>query len=215
MKKIILILLVVGFWSCHSNKKISDSNKSFEGKIIYDMKFMDKTGEMTPEQSQMIMGNEQVYWIKRNKYKSEMNGMMKMVQYYLGGDTLYNKMNGVNSLLWINATVNPEKMKDYKIEKNAETVAGINCDLLTIISEDGVDKYFYNKKYNVNPEDFENHEYGFWKFYIEKTKALPIKSISDKKDYYIEITAREITKMPVDDIKFTLPDLPRAKMPLE
>ena len=54
------------------------------------MVIKEKTGQMTDEQAKMFLGSEQIYYIKDGQYKSEMNGMMKMVTTYLGGDTLYN-----------------------------------------------------------------------------------------------------------------------------
>ena len=185
----------------------------FEGKIFYDLKFIDKTGSMTEENVKIYMGTKQVYTIKGNKYKSEMNGMMKITQYYLGQDTIYNQMVGVNSLMWINSKTNSDEIVSYEIEKNVEKVNGIDCDKLSIKSKHGTTQYFFNSNYAANPDDYSNHEYGFWKFCIEKTRSLPLKSISDSKGVYVEITATEIKPMTISDQEFQLPDLPRTKSP--
>lgn len=189
------------------------ANPDFEGKIIYDLSYEDKTGQMTKEQSKMFMGDQQVYTIKGNKYKSEMNGMMKMTQYYLGQDTLFNQFVGMNNLLWIDANSNSSEVIDYNIETDVETIAGIRCDLLTINTTEGITKYYYNKDYKIDPKHYSNHEYGFWKFSIEKTNSLPIKSVSDSKDVYYEVVAKEIKKMKIDDSEFALPNLPRIESP--
>jgi len=142
-----------------------------------------------------------------------MNGLMKMTQFYLGEDTLFNQFEGMNSLLWNDATTNPDKLKDFNIEKEVETILGVKCDLLTINSEHGTMKYYFNKKYKVDPENFSNHEYGFWKLCVEKTNSLPIKSISDMDNVYTEVRAKEIKEMVVDEAEFVLPNLPRMKNP--
>jgi hypothetical protein len=219
--QIILIFISLTLMAFKSSMRIdssvnteSNSSKSdFEGKIIYSLTFEDKTGAMSKEQAKMFMGEQQIYTIKGNKYKSEMNGMMKMTQYYLGQDTLYNQIGGMNNLFWIDATSNPDELISYNIDKNVETIAGINCDLLTIKTKDGTTKYYFNTLYQLNPENYANHEYGFWKFCIDKTKSLPIKSVIDTKDVYMEIVAKEIKEMRIDDSEFNIPNLPRMKSP--
>lgn len=214
----LVVAIVMMLVACNSTKKInqtkaSDTPKSFEGKIVYDLIYEDRTGAMTKEESKMFMGNEQTYTMKGNKYKSEMDGMMKMSLYYLGSDTLYMQIQGMNSLMWIDATSEKDKLIDYTITENAETIAGIPCDLLTVKSEEGVLKYYFNKKYKANQADYAQHEYGFWKFCIDKTGAIPLKQISDAADTYLEMTAKEIKEMPIDAAEFTLPNLPRVKSP--
>ncbi len=219
--KFLTISLPLFLLSCHSTKKIADAKTEkenltipeFEGKITYSLTFVDKTGEMSKEQAKMFMGDQQVYTIKGDKYKSEMNGMMKITQYYLGHDTLYTQIGGMNNILWIDVTSNPDQLISFTIDKNADIVAGIHCDLVTIKSTEGITKYYFNKKYKINPINYSKHEYGFWKLLIDKTKALPLKSISDTKDLYIEIVAKEIKEMKVADAEFIVPDLPRVKSP--
>jgi len=193
----------------------SNSNGDFEGKIIYDVRFEDKTGRMNKEEAKTFMGTEQVYVIKGNKYKSEMNGMMKMAQYYLGSDTLFSYIGAINSLMWTDATSNPNQLIAYEIKTGADTIVGIPCDVLTITSNEGVTQYYFNKQYKVSANQYAKHEYGFWKFCVEKTNALPLKSISDTKDSYFEIVAKTITAIPIDEAEFTLPNLPRIAAPKE
>ena len=106
-----------------------------------------------------------------------------------------------------------DKLISYEIREKAKKINGIICNLLTIESNDGKIDYYYNPKYAVNPTDFSEYEYGFWKFCIEKTKSLPLKSILDYEDSYIEIVALEIKQLKVDDDEFEIPNLPRVKSP--
>jgi hypothetical protein len=215
------ILILV--FACNTNKPIEQLQNlpqpsiigNFEGKIIYSLIFRDKTGEMTPQEAEEFMGTQQVFTIKGNKYKSEMNGMMNMTQYYLGQDTIFNQFNGVNSLLWIDATSNEDELIDYEITENATVIAGIKCDLLSIKTKEGKMEYYYNKNYAVDPQLYANHKFGFWKFCLEKTRSLPIKSTDDSKEVYMEIVAKDIQRMKVDDAAFIMPNLPKVKNPEE
>ncbi len=208
------ILIAMLVFSCNASKKLSSGkNAAFEGKITYDLSFEDKTGEMSKKQAQSIMGDQQVYTIKGGKYKSEMNGGMNITQYYLGQDTLFSQMKGMNGLLWNDARVNPDEIISYDIQKGVATIAGLKCDLLTIQSKEGTTQYYFNKNYRADPAKFALHEYGFWKFCIEKTGALPMKSVFDTKEFHMEIVAKDFQAMEVSESAFTLPNLPRVKNP--
>ncbi|WP_170064482.1 hypothetical protein, partial [Polaribacter glomeratus] len=64
-----------------------NAQENFEGILKFKIEFQDKTGEMTDEQSKQFVGNKQTYYIKGKKYKSELNGMLKMTTYHEGKDT--------------------------------------------------------------------------------------------------------------------------------
>ena len=185
----------------------------FEGQITYSLSIVDKTGEMTEDEAMLFMGDEQVYTMKDNKYRSEMNGVLKMTQIYLGQDTIYSQMNGANAVYWIDATNNSDQLIDYTIERGVETVAGVECDLLTINSDEGTTKYYYSKDYYSNAKNFKRHKYGFWNFCMEKTNAIPLKSSIESKDMFIEVTAKTINVSKVSDEAFIIPNLPREANP--
>lgn len=211
----ILILL-----SCKTNKPVQQpaasiaTGESFEGRIIYDLEMIDKTGDLNAREMRSAFGEEQVYTIKGDHYKSEFSGIMKITQYYLGQDTLYNHFRGVSNLVWLDAASNPDTIIRYDKEENADLINGIMCHKLTIYSNEGKTEYFYNANYvPARPETFIRHEYGFWKFCVEQTHSLPLKQVSDTRDLKVTITAQVIQPEIVDDQEFTLPDLPRVKSP--
>ncbi len=185
----------------------------FEGQITYSLSIVDKTGEMTEDESKLFMGDEQVYTMKDNKYRSEMNGVLNMTQIYLGQDTIYSQMNGAKAIYWIDATSNADQMIDYTIERGVETIAGVECDLLTINSKEGTTKYYYNKEYYSNAKNFKYHKHGFWNFCMEKTNAIPLKSSIESKDMFIEVTAKKINVVEVNEEAFIIPNLPREENP--
>ena len=114
-----LFLLIINLFTISQiiNGQTSNNQTNFfEGKIIYDMKFIDKTGEMSKKEAKMLIGDKQTYTFKNGKYKSETNGMMKTTQLYPGKDTIYNHFKGSKNLLWINATKNSDELISYKIK---------------------------------------------------------------------------------------------------
>lgn len=192
------------------------NSNSFEGIIKYKLKFQDKTGEMSDEDGKMFMGDEQIYYIKENKYRSEMNGMMKMTQIYSGNDTLYSLMGGIDAVLFNLAIENPDSLISYKIEDSKEKIKGLKCKVLKIIADNGTVDYYFNPIIAIASDAYKNHKYGFWKLSLEVTNgALPLKLIADYGDVKIETVAKKITPQALNDNLFIVPNLPRVKNPEE
>ncbi len=188
---------------------------NFEGIIKYDLAFHDKTGKMDDDQAKQFMGSEQTYYIKGNKYKSSMNGMLKVTQYYTGRDTLYNQMLGVNSLMFIDAKQKNEEVLSIDIKKNQLNVAGYTCDLLEIKTNKGTMQYYYNESIKVTPEDYKNHKYGLWFYCLEKTGgALPLKMVTDVTSLKLSIEAKSVEIKNLDNSIFEIPkNLPLVESP--
>jgi len=223
-KLLMSIAVILWLFACNASKKVeltketdkestAVTGKSFEGKIIYDFTMKDKSGEMTEEMMKMMFGSEQVYTQKGSKYKNEFSGQMAMKQYYLGGDSMFMQMLGVEGLMWNDVRENTDELISVDITENAAEVMGINCDLLTIKSNEGTAQYYFSKDYPMNSESYKNHKYDFWNLYVEKAKAIPLKAIADSEEFYIEATATEIKPMKIEDNEFDLPNIPRVKNP--
>jgi len=218
-KFLITISVIITLFACNATKKVEITkngntvNKSFEGKIFFDFSMKDKTGEMPAEMTNMMFGDRQTYTVKKGMYKSEFNGQMEMTQIYPGEDSLFMHMAGIEGLLWNEANLNTEELKDFEIEENAAKILDINCHLITMNTSDGVYKYYYNLDYPINPADYAKHDFAFWKFYVEKAKAQPLKIVVDTDEIYMEATATEIKAMKIDDSEFALPNMPRVKNP--
>ena len=118
------------------------SQENFEGILKFKIEFIDKTGQMTNEQSKQFMGDKQVYYLKGKKYKSELNGMLKMVAYHEGKDTLFTKMNGVNSLMYTITNEEEEKVISYEFKKTDKVVIGYKCELLEVKTNKGFHQYY-------------------------------------------------------------------------
>jgi hypothetical protein len=182
------------------------SQKNFEGVITYDLDFRDKSGQMSDDEAKQYIGNTQTYSIKGKKYKTELNGLLKIQVFYPGTDTLFTKMNGVNELMYVEASKGDEKVLSYTIKKSITTIAGYSCNLLEVTSTTGSIKYYYSSKVKINASDFKNHKQGLWEFCLEKTNgALALKAIQDYKDSKVTMVAKTIEKKELDDVIFELP----------
>ncbi|MEM9983613.1 MAG: hypothetical protein AAF804_00830 [Bacteroidota bacterium] len=214
------ILLVGSFFlkshPCFSQVKGEDGpsgavTKQFEGKITYQLIFKDRTGLLSDESAQRMMGDQQHYTIKGDHYRAELNGMLNVTQIYLGGDTLYTQMSAYNGIQWTDSRVNLNELVNFEIVRNADTILGKVCDALVYQTGKGEARYYYNSEIPADPSLFSKHEYGFWKFCVEQTQAIPLRHVLDYKDTYVETIATEITPMEVEKTEFDLPDLPRYK----
>jgi len=89
----------------------------FEGIISYSVEALDKSKKMTKDESIQYIGDKQIYFIKENKYKTVMNGLLKITQFYTGKDTLYNTMQGSNALVYISVLKQNERVISFDIKK--------------------------------------------------------------------------------------------------
>ncbi len=187
----------------------------FEGTITYQLNYTPKTASPTKEQADEFFGGKQVYTIKGDKYKSEMNGKLKMSQYYLGNDTIFMTSAQSHELLWIDATKLNDEIQSVDLSKNVEIINGFNCDLLTITSKKGSLKYFFNSSFKINDEYYKNHLVGFWDVCTRETKSIMLKSILDTESEHIEIVATDIEYKIIDDTEFALPNYERKRFPIK
>jgi hypothetical protein len=183
----------------------------FEGEVLYEFDMIDKTGEVSSEQLQMVMGDYQTFTIKGNKYKNTFDGMLELTQIYDGRDTIFQQMIGVPNLQWIDATTYNDQIIDSNITENADTIAGYNCHRLTVTTAKEKHQYYYSPYIVVNPDNYRNHKYGFWDYFVRNTNSIPLKAVNESDTEKITIEAVEVNEMKIGDYKFELPDLPKIE----
>lgn len=210
MSKIIILFITLSFFSVC---KVYSQKNLFQGIIIYDMDYSDKTGQMDEVQSEQYLGNEQKYFIRESQYKSVMNGLLNVTQLYTGKDTLYSTIKGTDTILYIDTKFQKEKVISSIIKKNQLSVLGYNCNSLELTTSDGIIKYYFNEALRIDKDLYVNHKKGFWYFCLDKTNgALPIKCVTETSDFKLIITAKKIDIKDLDDSDFELPkNLPIIK----
>lgn len=185
----------------------------FEGILKFKIDFKDKTGEMSDDEMRYIMGTEQTYFLKGEKYHSITNGALKITSYHEGKDTLFTKMAMSDKLMYNLTNRDEEKIISYQFEKTDVKILNYQCELLIVKTDKGTHKYYFNRKLKTNPEYYKNHKSGLWNFFMEKTGgALSIKAITDAKDMYTSIELISEERTPLDDDIFIRPSLPIIKM---
>lgn len=193
----------------------STAQENFEGIVKFKFEYHDKTEKMSDDQTKQFMGTEQLYYLKKGKYKSVMNGLLEMTSFHNGNDTLYVKMNGANSLLYSPTNDNDnEEVISFKFKKTSIKIAGYNCELLIVKTNKGDYQYFFNRSVRIDPSYYKNHKLGLWSFFMEKTNgSISLKQISNIDDSLSTIEVISIEKKKIDEAIFERPNLPIMKMP--
>ena len=200
MKSTLLILLTT-FLST-----ISSYGQSFEGKIIYSNTYKSKMPNVADEQFTAMMGSIQEYYIKNGDYKSVVNGSLLQSQNYVNKENkLYTKMANSEAFLWNDCATNPDEVLKAELNKEVTVILGYKCDELILTCKSGIQKYYFNSKFSVDPKLFENHKFGNWYDFVSKANALPLKSLIENAQFSLESNATNITEMKHDNSFFALP----------
>lgn len=189
------------------------AQKNFEGEVFYSVNIVSHTAQLSSEKMNGLIGNAMHYYIKGADYKSTFNGSMGQWVIYIDKDKkLYTKISPKDSVLWIDVTVNHDTIYKTELKKNDTTILGYNCDKLTFLCNGGVQIYYFNSKFSVDPKLYVNHQEGNWYAYLERSKAIALKEVLQRKSMTYVITAISIEQKNLDKKIFELPpDIPMAK----
>lgn len=178
----------------------------FEGKIVYKNEFKSKNPQMTDQQLATMFGATQEFYVKGNNYKSVSNGSLFLWQIYAPKENkLYSKMTNTASVYWNDAAVNTDSILKFELKKASTVILGYTCDELILTCKSGMQKYYFNSKFGVDPKLFAAHTYGNFAYYLAKSKSWPLKSYIETEHFTITSTATEVKAMVVDATIFKLP----------
>ena len=185
---------------------ITSFGQTFEGKIVYKNSYKSKMPNVTDEQFTAMMGSTQEYFIKDGDYKSVANGSFFQWQLYINKDNkLYTKMTNSEILLWNDGAANSDEILKGEVNKGVTEILGYKCDELILTCKSGIQKYYFNIKFSVDPKLFINHKFGNWYDFVSKSNSLPLKSIVDNGQFTLESVATEVKESKVDKTLFELP----------
>jgi hypothetical protein len=180
--------------------------QGFEGKIVYLNQYSSKMADVTTRLMETMLGTQQQYFIRDGDYKSVSNGSFVHWQLYLNSENrLYNKTAGTNDVAWTDGTKNDDTILRAAITPKAMTVLGYDCDELLLTCSSGTQRYYFNSSIAVNPALFVNHQYGNWYAVVNRTHALPLKTIVETSQFRLESTATSVTPLKLADSLFVLP----------
>lgn len=181
------------------------SAQSFEGKLNYSNNYQSKLATLKSEQLNTLMGTKQIYIIKENSYKSAFNGTFTKLQMYRGDENKsYTLTSKSDSLYWEDYSQNNDIAISYEFKQNQDTILGNICDVLIVQSTKSKTLFYFNSKYQVNPNLFKKHNYGNWYYIISKTKSLPLKTIYETDQFILTSIATEITHMQLEEKVFEI-----------
>ena len=123
-------------------------------------------------------------------------------------------MANSEAALWNDGAVNADSLIDFKVNKDVVEILGYSCDELILNCKSGVQKYYVNSKIAVDSKLYENHKFGNWYMFLEKSKSLPLKMVVDNAQFSMTSTASSVEPSELSESDFELPeDMPTAKSP--
>lgn len=177
----------------------------FSGKIIYQYHFTDFDGNDINAHVVPIIGSESHYYINSKHYKSQTNDKLQQL-YHAETNTYYSVLNDT-----ITSVDGKQKTtKKYKLKHLPGTVqvAGFDCKVLQVETDNSVTDYYYSPQLRVDRKAFAKHNYGEWNKYLKATDgALALKHVlRDKRSGLVwTATASEIIPMELSAADFALP----------
>jgi len=115
------------------------------------------------------------------------------------------KLRGNDTLKWLDAGTDPNKVLKVVINKKVAKVLDFECDEAILTTEQGVEKYYFNSDLSVDKRLFEKHAFGHWYELIAATGSLPLKSIVETQQFITTSEAIEVVRTELDEKDFLLP----------
>jgi hypothetical protein len=201
MKRILTLLL----FSCAFAPVIAQ--KSFEGEVVYSVSVKSNTPNTTTERLAGLVGTIQHYYMKGGNYKNTFNGTAGEWQICLSKNKkLYFKVLGRDTIYWQDVRVNPDTLYKTELKKNDTTILGYKCDKLIFTCSTGIQVYYFNNQFSVDPNLYTSVKYSNWYAFLEKARSIALKEIFYEKFYTITLTATSIQRRMLDDTIFKLPE---------
>lgn len=189
-----------------AKEESAESIKPFEGKILYDNSYKSKNMLMPSAMWNSMMGSKGEYYIQNGNYKLDSNGSLNKWQLYVNKDNkIYSKLSSSSAILFNDGDEQKDEIHKIEINKNATEVLGYPCDELVMTCKSGVQKFYYNSQFAVDPKLFEKHKFVNWYEFVKESKALPLKRVVNTSYFTMECIATEITPMKLDSSLFELP----------
>ncbi|MCJ8164775.1 hypothetical protein MKJ04_07960 [Pontibacter sp. E15-1] len=186
---------------------VAAAAQGFEGKITYKASYKGKSTAVSDNEFAFMMGTRQVCFYKEGNYKSVMNGALFQWQLYTSSDNrFYNKMANSEAVYWTDASENSDEVLAAVVNKGVAEILGYPCDELVLTCKSGLQKYYFNAGFPLNPALFEGHKLGNWFAYLSRAKAIPLKTVVESEQLVYEIVAVDIKPLQLDQELFTVPE---------
>jgi len=183
--------------------------KDFEGLIHYQYTYVsDKLNQDSLNQGK---DNEGIYFWKKGSYKGSLTGGDGNLFIYNSWDNrcYYSNNSNLQGYFYcMDYRQSTDTLLSVEIINTNEKILGEVCDLLIIKTPQYTSKYYFSKRYRVDPSYYKEHKAYLWDILMEKTNGGAIlKSITEYKDYKFEATATKIELKELDDKEFKVDGL--------
>lgn len=181
--------------------------QSFEGVIIYQNKYQSKAPNVSDEQLSNSLGSKQKELISSTgDYKNVFNGnFIKEQLYKIDENKAYTLLASSDIWYYEDYEKNKDKALSFEFSESVDTILGLNCNAISVKTETGYIKSFFNDKYKIDPELYNKHLYGNWYYIISKTKSIPLKVIYDTPGFTMISEAVSVEEQELNEADFKLP----------
>jgi hypothetical protein len=114
-------------------------------------------------------------------------------------------MSNSDSAIWDDATINPDSVISFSLNKGPANILGYTCDELILICKSGTQKYYFNMALGIDPAKYVKHKYGNWYDYVLNSKSIPLKMEIENAQFAMTSEAVKIIPSKLDDKIFQLP----------
>jgi hypothetical protein len=173
--------------------------QNYEGRVLYSINFEIKDSSLiTNDQIALLLGNRKEFIIKGGCYRTSLNGLITDEFYDYKTNIFRYRSKDFDSIYSVNASFNSDTVLSYRIiKKPKESVLGNRCQKIVIKTQKSSITVFFSKKYKMDKSLYIKHNYNFLSFIVNKTGALPLKTIIENKSISIITTAIEMQNIPI------------------
>jgi hypothetical protein len=178
------LLFLIGFFN-------TSSAQFFEGKIYYVMtyKSIDSNQAVTLVINTFMASRKEML-IKDGSYKVLMDGVVDG-EAYDSKTNMYSYRNGfTDSIVSVDASTSNDSVTGFEFfNDTSERILNIPCQKVEIRTKSSLITVFYSKKYPLNYSLFSKHLINQFGIILDKTRAVPLKTIIRNDKVITEITA--------------------------
>ncbi|MEO8854525.1 MAG: hypothetical protein ABI359_12150 [Ginsengibacter sp.] len=201
------ISIVIGGFLLMTLNSIGQSQKNFEGEIIYQFDFISKMPKVDSKMIKNIVGSGSTLSFKQGNYRHDYDGGIVEFDIYNKEDNkAYFKKRNNDTIYWSDCSLPGNKIKNFKFASKKETILGIDCDQLIIEYEKKSEIHYYNSDSIItNPAWFKNFKTNGENLIDEKEKSIFLKSESDFDGFTMISIADKISRHKIDEKIFKIP----------
>lgn len=155
-----------------------------------------------------LLGTTREFFIDNQFYKSIYYGEIKTTVLYRGDvNKIFRFKDDNDTIYWIDAAIDTLSIvSESRLEETEDTILGLKCQKLTVVTNTGIVTYYFNNEYALLPRAFSRHRLECWDFYTATAKALPLKIVFETPEMTVTSTATKIERMKLPIETFKIPN---------